>query len=64
MYTCQCEWCETGHEQWCSVKGGGCISKMSLNRGVTVCVGMSKSWFSGFMPITFHSLSRRKKKRF
>ena len=30
MYKCQYEWCEIGHEQWCSVKGGGCIPEVSL----------------------------------
>ena len=28
-----------GAEQWCPVKGGGCISEVSFNRGFTVdCV--------------------------
>ena len=25
-----------GTEQWCPVKGGGCITEVSLNSGVTV----------------------------
>ena len=33
MYACQGN--SNGAEQWCSAKGGGCISEMSCNTGFT-----------------------------
>ena len=34
MYTCQCVGLRTnGIEQWCPVKGGGCISEVFFHRG-------------------------------
>ena len=54
MYTCQCEgflmrqncgvlFKEVAVFQRCP------LSEVSFNRGFTVCVGMPKSWISGFM---------------